>query len=140
MRYVLPPMHTLKTFECVARLHSFTAAAEELHLTISAVSHQIRAIETFYAAKLLRRGAREVTLTQAGEALRDVVVTFLGQLSEVGKALRSISFHRCGFVTPGLGEARLCGRSFVRSRRADRNTNRVTSRQSTVSMNAIVLP
>jgi LysR family glycine cleavage system transcriptional activator len=93
-------MHTLKTFECVARLHSFTAAAEELHLTVSAVSHQIRAIETFYGAKLLRRGAREVTLTQAGEALRDVVVTFLGQLSEVGKALRSAPSHRLSLSAP----------------------------------------
>lgn len=100
MRYMLPPMHTLKTFECVARLGSFTAAAEELHLTVSAVSHQIRAIESFYGAKLLRRGAREVTLTQPGDALRDVVVTFLDQLSVVGKSLRSAPGHRLSLSAP----------------------------------------
>lgn len=100
MRYILPPMHTLRTFECVARLRSFTAAAEELHLTVSAVSHQIRAIETFYGAKLLRRNPREVTLTPAGDALREVVEVFLDKLSTVGKSLRSAPSHRLSLSAP----------------------------------------
>jgi len=40
----LPPLHTLQAFEAVSRLRSFTLAARELHLTHSAISHQMRAL------------------------------------------------------------------------------------------------
>src|SRR5207248_227931 len=44
----LPPLHALRVFEAVARLGNFTNAAHELHLTQSAVSHQIRNLEEFF--------------------------------------------------------------------------------------------
>lgn len=100
MPYVLPPMHTLRTFESVSRLRSFTEAAEELHLTVSAVSHQIRALETFYGTRLLNRGHRDVTLTKAGELLRDVVDAFLGKLVSVGRSLRSQQSNRLSLSAP----------------------------------------
>ncbi|AIF47569.1 LysR substrate-binding domain-containing protein [Dyella japonica] len=100
MPYVLPPMHTLRTFESVARLRSFTAAAEELHLTVSAVSHQIRALETFYGTKLLQRSPRDVALTHAGKALRDVVEACLDRLAAVGRTLRHPQPHRLSLSAP----------------------------------------
>lgn len=100
MTYALPPMHTLRTFESVSRLRSFTAAAEELHLTVSAVSHQIRALEGFYGVKLLQRSHRDVALTQAGESLRDVVEAFLEKLASVGRSLRSQQANRLSLSAP----------------------------------------
>jgi len=100
MSYVLPPMHTLRTFESVSRLRSFTAAAEELHLTVSAVSHQIRALEEFYGLRLLRRSHRDVTLTKAGESLCEVVEGFLERLVSVGRSLRGQQANRLSLSAP----------------------------------------
>jgi len=93
-------MHTLRTFESVGRLRSFTEAAEELHLTVSAVSHQIRAIESFYGVKLLQRGHRDVSLTKSGEALRNVVEACLDQLTTIGKSLRNVQANRLSLSAP----------------------------------------
>lgn len=98
MRYVLPPMHTLRTFEAVSRLRGFASAADELHLTASAVSHQIRAIESFYGAKLFQRSRNDVALTPSGELLLGVVLELLQKLSAVGESLRSKD-TRCLSVT-----------------------------------------
>ncbi|GAB3791138.1 transcriptional regulator GcvA [Dyella agri] len=100
MPFVLPPMHTLRTFESVSRLRSFTEAAEELHLTVSAVSHQIRALEAFYGTRLLLRSHRDVALTRAGELLRDVVAEFLERLSSAGRSLRGQSANRLSLSAP----------------------------------------
>jgi LysR family transcriptional regulator, glycine cleavage system transcriptional activator len=51
----LPPFTSLVAFDAVAHHRSFTRAAEELGVTQSAVSHQIRRLETFYGTPLLRR-------------------------------------------------------------------------------------
>jgi len=47
MAYRLPPLGWIRAFEAGARLGSFTAAADELNLTSTAVSHQIRSLEKF---------------------------------------------------------------------------------------------
>lgn len=96
----LPPMHTLRTFESVGRLRSFTGAAEELHLTVSAVSHQIRALETFYGMRLLQRGHRDVTLTKSGELLWQVVEELLDKLISVGRVLRTQPTNRLSLSAP----------------------------------------
>ena len=54
----LPPLKALPVFEAVARLLSFSAAAEELHVTQSAVSHQIRQLEGDLGETLFERGGR----------------------------------------------------------------------------------
>ncbi|WP_266169027.1 LysR substrate-binding domain-containing protein [Dyella subtropica] len=100
MRYVLPPMHTLRTFEALSRLRNFTVTAEELHLTASAVSHQIRAMESFYATKLFQRNRHDVSLTPAGEKLLEVIQGFLQQLSSVGESLRSQDSRRLSVTAP----------------------------------------
>ncbi|MEO5757213.1 MAG: LysR substrate-binding domain-containing protein [Mesorhizobium sp.] len=61
-------MNTLRLFEASARLGSFKLAAEEVHVTPSAVSHGLRTLEHWLGAELFQRDARGLTLTQAGEA------------------------------------------------------------------------
>jgi LysR family transcriptional regulator, glycine cleavage system transcriptional activator len=65
-RPALPPLGALRAFEAAARLGSFRAAAEELALTQSAISHQIAGLERRLGAALFRRRARRVELTEAG--------------------------------------------------------------------------
>ncbi len=100
MRYVLPPMHTLRTFEALGRLRNFSRVAEELHFTASAVSHQIKAIESFYATKLFQRNRREVVLTPAGERLLEVVRDTLQQLSSVSESIRMRDVGRLSITAP----------------------------------------
>ncbi|WP_237714078.1 LysR substrate-binding domain-containing protein [Novosphingobium sp. Rr 2-17] len=64
-------MSSLRAFEAVARRSSFKAAAEELSVTPSAVSHQIRQLEAHVGVRLLDRTPRGVSLTQSGQLLRD---------------------------------------------------------------------
>jgi len=59
----LPPLNALRAFEAAARHLSFTRAAEELHVTQAAVSHQIRALERNLGVSLFYRGARGLRLT-----------------------------------------------------------------------------
>lgn len=65
----LPPLNALRAFEATARHTSFTRAADELHVTAAALSHQIRGLEEFLGQKLFHRRARAITLTRAGEVL-----------------------------------------------------------------------
>jgi DNA-binding transcriptional LysR family regulator len=64
---LVPPMANLIAFEAVARRRSFTLAASELHLTSSAISHQIARLETHVGLRLLERNAHGVQLSAAGE-------------------------------------------------------------------------
>jgi DNA-binding transcriptional LysR family regulator len=63
----LPPMTNLVAFEAVARRRSFALAAAELHLTASAISHQIARLESDLAIRLFERSAHGVRLSPAGE-------------------------------------------------------------------------
>lgn len=64
----LPNLSALRAFEAAARHESFTAAAEELFVTHSAISHQIRALETELGTMLFQRSGRRVALTEIGQA------------------------------------------------------------------------
>ena len=66
MRGRLPPLNWLRSFEAAARRLSFTAAGEELHVTQSAVSQQIRNLEGLLGQPLFLRGPRSLQLTEAG--------------------------------------------------------------------------
>ena len=65
----LPSLLALRAFESAARLRSFALAAEELHLTPSAISHQVKAVEVHFAKPLFVRSHRGVALTGDGETL-----------------------------------------------------------------------
>lgn len=62
----LPPLNTLRVFEAVGRLLSFGKAADELHITQSAVSHQIRNLEADLGVALFIRKTRAIELTAEG--------------------------------------------------------------------------
>ncbi|SDR60849.1 transcriptional regulator, LysR family [Rhizobiales bacterium GAS113] len=64
---VLPPLSALRAFEAAARHMSFVRAAEELNVTPSAVSHQVKLLETWLEARLFHRGARPSKLTDRGQ-------------------------------------------------------------------------
>lgn len=73
----LPPLPALRAFEAAARRGSFAAAAVELSLTPSAISHQVRALESWFGRPLFARSARRVALTDEGCRLqRDLTQAF----------------------------------------------------------------
>ena len=63
----LPPLNALRAFEAAARHLSFKEAAEELFVTPTAISHQIRALEELVGFKLFERTGKAIALTRAGE-------------------------------------------------------------------------
>jgi LysR family transcriptional regulator, glycine cleavage system transcriptional activator len=65
----LPPLIAARGFEVAARRLSFQDAAEELNVTPTAVSHQVRRLEEFLGVQLFQRGNRTVALTEAGAEL-----------------------------------------------------------------------
>src|SRR3546814_7605958 len=66
MNFRLPPLNTLRAFEAAGRLLSFKDAAEELHVTPSAISHGIQSLEDWLGVSLFTRGKRGLSLTAAG--------------------------------------------------------------------------
>lgn len=70
----IPPLARLRTFEVAARLQSFALAAQELSLTPSAVSHQMRDLEQHFGRALFERGHRRVQTTPEGRRLYDSLV------------------------------------------------------------------
>lgn len=65
----LPSLATLRAFECAARHSSFKAAATELRVTPTAISHRVRALEEALGVQLFERRTRQVLLTPEGHAL-----------------------------------------------------------------------
>jgi len=77
----LPPLNSLRVFDSAARLKSFKAAALELNVTPTAVSHQIRALEERLGTLLFERKTRFILLTAEGESLARVTHQSLQQIS-----------------------------------------------------------
>ncbi len=63
----LPPLNSLRAFEAAARHLSFRKAAEELHVTPAAISHQLKGLEEYLGVKLFRRSNRRVELTPVAQ-------------------------------------------------------------------------
>jgi DNA-binding transcriptional LysR family regulator len=93
----LPPLGTLRTFEAVARQLSFTRAADELALTQSAVSHQIRALEQDLGTSLFGRLHRGIALTDDGRTLLEGVRAGLDSMLLASERVRSQ--RRVGVLT-----------------------------------------
>jgi len=85
----LPPLDALRVFEAAARRSSFAAAAEELHLTASAVSHRIKSLEAQLGLMLFERMTRKVQLTPAGRAYAASVADAIAILREATQRLAS---------------------------------------------------
>lgn len=84
----LPPLGSLRVFEAAARHLSFRRAADELAITPTAVSHQIRALEERLGVPLFKRQSRAVQLTRAGETLFPVVRGALDDIAQTLDGLR----------------------------------------------------
>lgn len=76
----LPPLKSVQAFEAAARLGSFIGAAEELHLTPSAMSHRVRELERHLGTQLFHRVHRSIVLTDAGRKYAEEVAQAFGQL------------------------------------------------------------
>jgi DNA-binding transcriptional LysR family regulator len=80
---LMPPMASLQAFEAVARRRSFALAAAELHVTASAISHQMARLESQLGVRLLERSAHGVRLIAAGE---QYLARVAGALTAIGAA------------------------------------------------------
>lgn len=80
----------LRGFDAAARLLSFTAAAQELHLTQSSISRQIAALERQVGSALFVRRTRALELTAAGERLAQVVRQALASFDRTVDEVRGL--------------------------------------------------
>jgi LysR family glycine cleavage system transcriptional activator len=88
-RLSIPPLSTLRSFEAAARLKSFKAAAEDLGLTQSAISHQINSLEAHFHRKFFTRQGNKVVLTDDGETYGAVIRKAFADISRAGETLLS---------------------------------------------------
>lgn len=80
-------LNALQTFVAAARAQNLTRAAERLHLTVSALSHQIRLLEERVDCRLFVRGPRGLKLTAVGQRLLDNVAPHLEAIEDALKPL-----------------------------------------------------
>ncbi len=85
----LPPLNALRAFECAARHLSFTRAAQELHVTQAAISHQVKALEDHLGFKLFRRLNKSLLLTDAGQAYGPALSEAFGLIQQATRRLVS---------------------------------------------------
>jgi LysR family glycine cleavage system transcriptional activator len=83
----------LKTFQIAAKRGSFKAAADELCVTASAISHQIKVLEEELGLALFERGPRSLTLTEAGAHYLEHIDAVFSRLESVTEQLR-VRFSR----------------------------------------------
>lgn len=83
----LPPLKALPVFEAVARLNSFSLAANELAVSQSAVSHQIKQLETYLGEPLFQRTGRYLHLTEEGRQYLEAISTALLQIERASEQL-----------------------------------------------------
>ena len=79
----LPPLNSLKAFEAAARLGSVSKASEELSVSPSAVSQQLKILENWLEVPLLIRQPNRILLTEAGQDYLTEISTLLDQLDRV---------------------------------------------------------
>lgn len=77
-----PPLIAARSFEAAARHLSFQQAAAELHVTPTAVSHQVKRLEDFLGVQLFERYNRQVALTEAGQELAAKLHDIFARLDE----------------------------------------------------------
>src|ERR1700730_1586366 len=106
-RYSLPQVAFFQGFEAAARNLSFTKAAEELFITQSAVSRQIKALEDQLGVMLFERRPRALVLTEHGQALYRVTVDVLERLQAGIDQLKTASRTRQLSITTTTGFASL---------------------------------
>lgn len=84
----LPPLRSFRVLEAAARHQNYTRAADELHLTHSAVSHQIHALESSLGVRLFERSGRQMRATETGRQLAQDVRATLDALATAVERVR----------------------------------------------------
>lgn len=97
----LPHLSALRAFEAAARRLSFRDAADELGITASAVSHQIRSLEAYLDVRLFDRLTRAVALTEAGAALYPKLDVGFRLVESAVREVRSLSTASALVVSAG---------------------------------------
>jgi DNA-binding transcriptional LysR family regulator len=95
----------LLAFKTIVETGGFTKAARQLHLTQSALSHQIKTLETQLGVQVFARIGKRVTLTQAGEVLLRYTTPVLRQLLEARQTLAQLQ-------EPGHGRLRVSSATY----------------------------
>lgn len=84
----LPSFKSLQAFDAAARYLSFAKAAADLNVTPSAISHQIRVLETWLGCPLFHRSRRPMQLTQDGVLFAGKIASSLDAIEETGRQIR----------------------------------------------------
>ncbi|MFV2949585.1 LysR family transcriptional regulator [Pseudomonas japonica] len=84
----LPPLHSFKVFESVARLGSLAAAALELHVTIGAVSQQLKALQSSLNVELFMKQGRQLALTPSGRLLHSRIAAAMREINDAVSELQ----------------------------------------------------
>lgn len=85
----LPNLAALRAFEAAARHANFSRAAEEVHVTHGAISHQVRALEEELGVALFARHGKRITITPEGERFAATLRKALGEIAAAADALRA---------------------------------------------------
>jgi DNA-binding transcriptional LysR family regulator len=91
----------LKVFHTVAKLLSFTRAAEALHMTQPAVTFQVRQLEEYFNTRLFDRTHNKVNLTQAGERVAEYAERIFDLYTEMENSVRDLTGEISGALTIG---------------------------------------
>ena len=91
----------LQVFHAVASVSSFTRAAERLHMTQPAVTHQIRQLEQELDTRLFDRTNNRINLTAAGRRVLEYAERILALYDEMDEAVKAMTGDRTGLVTVG---------------------------------------
>jgi len=97
----LPSLNAMRAFEAAARHLSLTKAAQELHVTPAAVSHQIKALEADLGVPLLRRVKGAFVLTETAQTALPVLQAGFDQIAEAARRLRADETRH--FLTISVG-------------------------------------
>ncbi len=90
--YRRPSLKSLSTFEAAARHESFKGAGEELCLTPSAISHQVRQLETHLDVNLFHRLNGGLAITDAGKAYLTLLTPAFSEIDEATKKIMQFEF------------------------------------------------
>lgn len=85
----LPNLAALRAFEAAARYQNFSHAAQEVHVTHGAISHQVRALEQELGVALFTRHGKRLAITPQGERFAQVVRSALQEIVEAAQVLRA---------------------------------------------------
>jgi len=90
----LPNLMALRAFEAAARHQNFSRAADEIHVTHGAVSHQVRALEQDLGVALFTRHGKRLTITPLGERFAQTVRHALQDVADATQSLRDERQHK----------------------------------------------